>query len=214
IDMAADPRAPGALWVAGGIGFFHSSDSGANWQPVNLGSEYLVIDVVKVSPRDPDVIFAAGMAVLDARPPRFEARIFRSVDGGRTWQRRDAGLPGQDIQELALDPEDPATLWASTSLDLYRSTDGGASWRRVRSALPDGVFTHLAAAPGAVYATLQGMGNDPSAVLRSTDGGETWTPLQTGLGFRIPSVLEIDPHDPDHLLLGTRGGSLLTWTEP
>jgi photosystem II stability/assembly factor-like uncharacterized protein len=217
-DLATDGT-PGSLWAAGGIGLFHSTDRGVTWQRVDLGTEYLVLSAVEVSPRDPGVIFVAGMSVIGDRPPRFESRIFRSTDGGRTWQRRDAGLPNQDIRALALDPEDAATLWATTHWGIYRSTDSGASWRLATAVPPDdGLFTDIAAAPGALYAARQAvrqqLDHDLSAVLYSTDGGVTWTPLRAGLGFRIPVALEIDPQDPDHLLLGSIGGSLLTWTWP
>jgi photosystem II stability/assembly factor-like uncharacterized protein len=213
-DLAAD-GAPGTLWAASGIGFFHSTDRGVTWRPIHLGSEYLVLSAVEVSPRNPDVIFVAGMAVVDGRPPQFEARVFRSIDGGRTWTRQDSGLPAQDIKALALDPADPATLWAATHWGIYRSTDSGATWRPMTAvSSDDGLYTDLVAAPGALYAVRQGIANDLDAVLRSTDGGLTWRPLRAGLGFRIPTVLEVDPQDPDHLLLGTIGGSLVTWTEP
>jgi photosystem II stability/assembly factor-like uncharacterized protein len=207
--------APGSLWAASATGLFHSTDRGVTWRPIDLGREYLVFSAVEVSPRKPDVIFAAGMAVVDGRPPQFMARLFGSTDGGRTWQRRDTGLPNHDIKALALDPENPAVLWVATQWAVYRSTDAGASWQQVTAVPSDnGFFSDLVAAPGAIYAVRRGVGNDLDAVLYSADGGVTWTALRAGLGFRIPTVLEVDPQDPDHLLLGTIGGSLVTWTWP
>jgi photosystem II stability/assembly factor-like uncharacterized protein len=105
-------------------------------------------------------------------------------------------------------------LYAVTSR-LYRSTDAGVTW-----SVPAGArgrsFSGLATSPAgpgtpaAVYAGRQA----PPAVLRSTDRGATWTVLRQGLAPYLPLDVEVDPHDPAQLYLGTLNGGLFTYTLP
>lgn len=209
--LAIDPDTPGALWAAGWGGLYHSEDQGATWtrQPLQPEEPFLFLHV-RVDPRDPRTVYGAGVAVRGFRPVAYLPRIFRSADGGQTWERRDAGLPGSgQILDFALDPADPSVLYASTSAGFHRSLDAGVSW----TLLPDlqGV-TALAAAPSsppALYAAQPLRG-----VLRSTDQGETWTQIRRGLGARPVYVLRPDPHDPETIFAGTANGGIFTYTVP
>ena len=82
------------------------------------------VNAVVVDPRDPKIVFAAG-----------PGGVFRSDDSGFTWQPRSEGLGTAAIVALALDPEQPDTLFAATAEGtLFRSDDGGETWRSVDTA--------------------------------------------------------------------------------
>ncbi len=212
-DLALDPRAPGALWAAAWGGLYHSEDEGATWvlQPLQP-QEYFQFQDIQADPRDPRLLYVSGAAVYGHRIVQLRPRIFRSTDGGQTWERRDTGLADADgrIVDLVLDPADPSTLYASKSGALYRSTDAGLSWSPLPSLQSN--VTALAAAPSsppALYAAQLGNG-----VLRSTDQGETWTPIRRDLGLHPVLVLRPDPHDPERIFAGTANGSIFTYTAP
>lgn len=219
--LALDPRAPEALWWTGRTGIHHSSDGGLTWelQPVEipvLVFEFIEFYDAEVDPGDPDVIYVAGAHLAGFSTFYSDPRLYRSADGGVTWERRDVGLPSAGgILDMAVDPVDPSTLYAVVG-QLYRSNDAGLSWHPLPGARGTS-FAGLATAPAgpglppAVYALRQ----FPSpAVLRSTDHGETWTALRRGLRSFSPSVLAVDPGDPAHLLLGTGNGGLFSYTVP
>lgn len=219
-DLALDPRAPGALWGTGvgrdaTRGLFHSADGGVTWESVlTLSEGFTFVEHVEVDPRDPRIVYTGGGSVTGTRPVQFAPRLFRSADGGATWERRDAGITAGSVRDIALDPADPAALYAVTDR-LFRTTDGGVSW-----SLPAGArglsFISVAAAPAGpgTPATVYAARQDPPAVLRSTDRGASWTLVRQGLGSYIPLAVEVDPNDPATLYLGTSNGGLWTYTAP
>jgi len=215
-DLALDPAEPGALWAAGKGGLYHSDDEGATWvrRPLQPEEDFQLQDV-QADPRDPRILYASGAALNDYWPPEPVPRVFRSADGGQTWERRDTGITaGGRVVDLALDPVEPATLYAIVSGGgyLFRSTDAGISWTLLPYILPESDLTALATVPSsppALYVAKLGAG-----VLRSTDHGETWTPVRLGLGRRPVLVLRPDPHDPERLFAGTGNGGIFTYTAP
>ncbi|HYG62632.1 MAG TPA: hypothetical protein VEL74_08625, partial [Thermoanaerobaculia bacterium] len=215
---AFDPRAPEALWAAGWQGVFHSSDGGRAWEQrtPDLGSSFYFGEV-QVDPSDPDIIYAAGGEVTSIRPVIFSPVVLRSADGGVTWERRDAGLEGGNVVDFAVDAGDPSVLYAVTTR-LFRSTDAGLSWTPAPGL---GGFSYVTVAtaaassgtgPGAPAAVYTAHQAPFGMVLRSTDQGETWRPVRFNLQPAIPQVLEVDPTNPAHLLLGTQNRSLLSYT--
>jgi photosystem II stability/assembly factor-like uncharacterized protein len=112
-----------------------------------------------------------------AQPVMGEARIMATTDGGATWKR--VGNPSTDVLSTAADPTTPQVILASGIAGVYKSTDGGATWRPVYTA-PPGTYrcggsvvvnagNHLQAA------ALVGDGAFNTLLIRSLDGGETWT---------------------------------------
>jgi photosystem II stability/assembly factor-like uncharacterized protein len=216
-DLEADPRAPGALWAAGFLDLlpgtsvvYHSDDFGDTWEPVAFpSSKDMLIQVFEVDPQNPQVLWAAGGLLRNS----LRLRVFRSADGGQTWQRRETGIDvpaAVTVVDLAIDPADANRVYAATESGLYRTTDAGLTWTRVPG-LSGGV-TEVGTSPTTpttVYAFLSGFG-----VLRSTDGGGTWAPARRGLA-PIPVLdLVVDPTDPRRLYAGTLTRSVFTYTEP
>jgi photosystem II stability/assembly factor-like uncharacterized protein len=210
-SLAVDPHHPGTVFASAGLqGLFESTDGGAHWLRVAPGLESA--DAVALDPRDATTVLAAGsvhrlVRSTDAGRTWHPARagiavrtqvlaisgehayagtsargVFTSVDGGRTWH----GLPGPGndyVQALAVDPDDPAVVYAgsmgSNARGLYRSSDGGRSWQRLTDALGDTDVFAIAVDPD--HPTTLYIGTGGGGVLESADGGASWQRVSTGL---------------------------------
>jgi photosystem II stability/assembly factor-like uncharacterized protein len=131
--------------------------------------------------------------------------LYKSTDGGWTWQPTGTGLP-RGVASLAVNPVVPTTLYAATFLPdagLHKSTDGGASWSATGLTPEQGApVTALAIDPRnpeTVYA-----GDDCCVVYKSTDGGVTWSHSHPG-GTGI-HALAVDPHNPASVYAGLSAG--------
>ncbi|HSU12489.1 VPS10 domain-containing protein [Longimicrobium sp.] len=177
-----------------GDGIFKSTDGGRTWALLGLADARQVPQIV-VDPRDPDRVFAAVLG--HPYGPNAERGIFRSTDGGRTWQKvlyRDENTGGMD---LALDPSNPQTVFAvlwsarqapweiggsytlSRNNGLYRSTDGGTTWRQITNGIPsaaDGLgrigIEVSRSDPRRMYAVIGARRG--GGLYRSDDAGESW----------------------------------------
>ncbi|MGH9335057.1 MAG: WD40/YVTN/BNR-like repeat-containing protein, partial [Vicinamibacteria bacterium] len=145
--------------VSRGNGVYKSLDAGRTWNHVGLERSYNIGRLI-VDPRDPDVVFVAALG--SAFGPNPERGIFRSRDGGETWERVlfvDAETGGIDV---SMDPTNPALIMASLwqvirkpydlvsggpGSGLYRSADGGDSWERLSGhGLPNGTLGKIGVA--------------------------------------------------------------------
>ncbi|HEU4628931.1 MAG TPA: hypothetical protein VFS08_04275 [Gemmatimonadaceae bacterium] len=211
--------------VSTGRGVYKSTDAGRTWQFVGL-RDVGQIGAVEIDPRNPDVAFVA--AVGNAFKPNPERGVYRTRDGGRTWQRVLYVSDSTGAVDVEFNPANPdelyATMWRgerkpwtviSGALEggVYKSTDGGSTWRKLTQGLPTGLFgkADLAvskADPNRVYALIEAPG-DTGGVYRSDDRGETWTQTshQNGLTNRPFYYLNIDadPSDADHIFVGAEG---------
>lgn len=181
-----------------GDGIYKSEDSGKTWTHLGL-KDGQQIPALAIDPRNPDRIFAAVLG--HPYGPNEERGIFRSTDGGATWQKvlyKDANTGGSDV---VIDPQHPevvyASLWESrlgpwedgnqyegTHGGLFKSTDGGNTWRQLTKGLPANlVQINVAVAPSdpdRLYATLSTSHESAYAsgaglgVYRSDDAGESW----------------------------------------
>jgi len=187
--------------VNGGV--WETRDAGRTWQPLFDAQPVQSIGALALAPSDPRVIYV-GTGEADMRSDISQGEgVFRSSDGGRTWQA--AGLAdSQQIARLRVDPRDARRVLAAAlghpyganaERGVFLSTDGGAHWRKVLGPNADTGAVDLAFEPGnpaVVYAALWQTRRTPwsvyppssgsgSGVYQSRDGGEHWRKLGDGL---------------------------------
>jgi photosystem II stability/assembly factor-like uncharacterized protein len=181
-----------------GNGIYRSADAGKTW--VHLGlRDGQQIPALAVDPANPDRLFAAVLG--HPYGPNSERGIFRSQDGGRTWEKvlyKDENTGGSDV---AIDPKNPQVVYASmwdarlgpwedrnsyegTHGGLFKSSDGGTTWKPLNNGLPKDLVqinvTVAASEPDRIYATLSTREEGAYAsskglgVYRSDDGGQSW----------------------------------------
>jgi photosystem II stability/assembly factor-like uncharacterized protein len=210
--IAIPPSNPDIIYVASGEGLqrpdlsigngiYKSTDAGKTWTHLGL-RDGQQIPALAVDPRNPDRIFAAVLG--HPYGANGERGIFRSTDGGVTWEKvlyKGENTGGSDV---VVDPSNPdivyACLWqsrlgpwednnafAGSEGGLFKSTDGGQTWRKLSQGLPDDVVQINVAIAGSqpqrLYASLsttQPVGYASGKGLgfyRSDDGGESWTQI-------------------------------------
>ena len=139
--------------------------------------------------------------------------VFRSTDGGSTWSPATAGLQHNVINSLALDPLTPAKLYTGTWRGLAGTANGATNWTRileldvarVLSVLIDPTNTSVLYAGTFGIVSLPGQAGFGN-LLKSTNGGLTWSMNSTGIVSLIISKLVLDPHSPATLYAGTEAG--------
>ncbi|MDY7094383.1 MAG: hypothetical protein SX243_15540 [Acidobacteriota bacterium] len=167
--------------------------------------------VLKFHPSQPDTLLigVSRDSGLPVSPPIIFSELYRSVDGGVTW---DLVLePGFDSSAggwaIHFDPHNPSRVLAGytsfLSGRLLRSLDGGSTWEDLDPPEDAGIQTLLADPdiPGRWYA-----GTNDQGVFRSVDGGSTWSPWNQGLAAADVTAFALDPFDPQILWAGTSGG--------
>jgi len=177
-----------------------SLDGGDTWEPAMNGLRNLGVQAIVVDPFDPFRVYVGAIG-----------GVFRSDDRGRTWSDVSEGLRDRNIQALVADPAAPGTLFAGAahmfidqSGGLFKTTDGGVHWSEISESIlrPDQSIVQVRAlaaggTPSTLYASVRrlafalGAYYPEDLVLKSTDGGNTWSPA--GPGFFIIDFLAVDP---------------------
>lgn len=138
-----DPKNPQYLYAGtGGAGVFKSGNGGVSWKDINQGLSSLSIYALYIDPEDPDILLAG--AYHPATPTDLYVGdacggVFRSIDGGRTWQG--SGLLNLTIFSLAGDASHPGVVYAGAWGGAYRSIDKGQVWTDINAGL-DNAFLH------------------------------------------------------------------------
>jgi photosystem II stability/assembly factor-like uncharacterized protein len=181
--------------LATGDGMYRSTDAGRTWTHLGLRDTQQIAQIV-VDPRNPDRLFVAALG--HPYGPNDERGIFRSTDGGRSFQKvlyKNADTGGADV---LLDPRDArvvyAVLWQARQgpwengdfrgpgSGLFKSTDGGETWRPLTRGLPTWENDRLGrigigvapSQPSRLFAVVEARGT-ASGIYRSDDAGENWT---------------------------------------
>jgi len=202
-----------------GDGVFKSVDAGKTWKYAGL-RETRTTSTLVVDPHDSNVVYAASMGhVFKPNPDR---GVFKSDDGGKTWQKILFVDDKTGAIDLVMDPRNPKVLYASMwqaqrtpwSLDdggpgsgLYKSTDGGAHWSNLshNPGFPGGVLGRIgvdvaASDPKIVFAIVQAK---DGGVFRSGDGGATWRRVNGKWSLRQRAFyymsIYVDPTNPKTL---------------
>lgn len=200
--VALAPSDPKTMYVGGGEctvrgnvshgdGVWKSTDGGKNWVHCGLDDSRHIPRIV-VHPDDPNVVYATALGHLYG--PNEQRGVFRTVDGGQTWERVLFVNDEVGAFEIVMEPGNPRVLYASTwrikrspySLEsggagsgLWKSTDGGDSWNEITEnpGLPQGTVGVIGIAvspanPDRVWAIVE---SQKGGVFRSENGGESWT---------------------------------------
>ena len=213
--LAVDPLDQGTVYAATQEGVFNSTDGGTSWSAANSGLAASGADLLAIDPQNWGTLYAASSLGL-----------FKTTDQGKNWSAGGAGVPGW-VASLAIDPQNASTLYAGTIGDadfalpgaVFKSTDGGTVWSQVVSAAKTASNTEtlsanaLAVDPqnsSTLYAAIGGRNlgygsiGTHGGVLKSTDGGASWSAVKVGLPDQIAvSTLAIDTQNPGTLYVGT-----------
>ncbi len=183
-----------------GDGIYKSTDAGKTWQHMGLKDSHH-IGRIALHPTNTEVLYVAAMGHLWG--PNNERGLYKSVDGGKTWERIIYVNDDTGVVDVALDPQNPEIVYAATyqrrrtpfgfdgggaGSGLHKSTDGGKTWKELRTGLPEGNYGRIGisifrADPNIVYASVeQGYQYNASTaynerragLYRSKDKGETW----------------------------------------
>jgi photosystem II stability/assembly factor-like uncharacterized protein len=176
--------------VSHGDGVYKSTDAGRTWQHMGL-ADTRHIAKVRVHPHNPDIVYVAAFG--HAFGTNKERGVYKSVDGGKTWQHVLFKSEKSGAIDLSIDPNNPriiyATIWEAyrnfwnissggPDSSIWRSTDGGETWQDIsgNKGLPDGVLGKMGIAaspaqPGRVWALIE---SEKGGMYRSDDYGDTW----------------------------------------
>ena len=226
-DVTLAPSNPNVVWVgtgepqnrqssSWGDGVFKSIDGGTTWARKGL-QETRHISRIQVHPRNPDVVYVAAVGNLWAEGR--ERGVYKTTDGGDTWDLVLYLDTNTGAIDLAMDPSDPNTLFAAMysrrrtawgfngggpGSGIYRTVDGGANWTRLEEGLPDGELGRIGLDiyrrnGNLVFATVEAR-RGQTGVYGSTDGGDTWERLSsTNPRPMYFSHLRVDPNDPERI---------------
>ncbi len=242
--LAVAPSDPNIIYVgsgeglqrpdlATGDGIYKSTDAGKTW--THLGSEKGVPDkgslrdaqqitAILVDPKDPNRVFVA--AAGHPYGPNMERGVFRSTDGGQTFQKVLYKDENTGAADLAFDPSNPQTIYAAlwtarvapwevrsgasiytAGSGLFKSTDGGSTWRLLTKGLPTAAeelgrigIAVAPSQPNRIYASIEAK-RGVGGIYRSDDAGESWKQVNADrrIGGRGPGALGIAvaPDNPD-----------------
>ena len=116
-DIALHPEETTTLYIGTTRGLFVSQDGGKQWRQIQAVSGGNVAAIL-IDPANPAVIYAGGNG------------IFKTTNGGTTWESVNSGLTNPHVRVLAMDPQEPATLYAGTNGGLFKTVNGGQLWEQ------------------------------------------------------------------------------------
>src|SRR5829696_3425483 len=197
----AVPKDPLTVYVgAAGGGVWKSTDGGIAWKSV-FDDNVQSIGAIAIDPKSPKTVWVGTGESWTRNSTSVGDGLYKSTDGGDSWQR--VGLENSErIARIQVSPADGNTVWACVTGHLwgsheergvFKTTDGGKTWKKVLYVDADTGCSDLSVDPQDPSIVFAGMwqfrrnpwsfrsGGKGSGLYKSTDGGETWRPLKTGL---------------------------------
>ncbi|MFG0257771.1 MAG: glycosyl hydrolase [Phycisphaerales bacterium JB043] len=228
--VTLDPRNPETVWVGTGEnvggrhvgygdGVYRSRDGGTSWENLGLGDSQH-IGMIVVDPRDSDTVYVAVEGPLWS--PGGERGLYKTADGGASWEKILGGGEYTGVNELHLDPRDPDVMYAVTQQrfrnvaalinggpesGIHKSIDGGGTWRELTRGIPEDDKGRIGLDvspidPDIVYATIE-LAHRKGGFYRSDDRGESWTKgaeyISGGTGPHYYQEIFASPHKLDRV---------------
>ena len=224
--IAVAPSAPDVVYVGGGEfplrgnvshgdGVWKTTDGGKTWSFMGLAETRQIGDIV-VHPTNPDLVYVGALGHVWA--PNAERGVYRSKDGGKTWEKILFRSDSAGVVDLVMDPNNPNVLYAGfwqagrtpwmlssggRFSGLFKTTDGGDHWTELtrNPGLPEGIWGNIgitvsAANSNRLWANIEA---DSGGVFRSNDGGATWTRTNADRSLRqrawYYTKIHADPKD-------------------
>lgn len=221
-DIKIHPKDESIWYVAvGSGGVWKTENAGVTWKPIFDNEGSYSIGCVTIDPNNPHVVWVGTGENVGGRHMGYGDGIYKSSDGGNSW--KNMGLKASEhISEIEIHPENSDVIWVAAQGPLwkkggergfYKSTDGGKTWKRtlgnnewtgateieVDPRNPDVIYAATWDRHRTVAAYLGG--GPGSGIHKSTDGGETWTKLNSGLpkGNMAKIGLSLAPQNPNIL---------------
>jgi photosystem II stability/assembly factor-like uncharacterized protein len=222
--VTGDPSDP-LVFYFGGVdgGVWKTEDAGLSWHNVSDKADIASVGAIAVAPSDPNVVFVGGGESNPREDITYGEGMYKSTDGGRTWQRSGLG-DTRHIADVVVDPGDPNRVFVAAlghafgpnpDRGVYRSTDGGATWQKVLFLNDSTGAIDLSMDPSnprVVYAAMwkfQRMpwgfsaGGGRSGLWKTVDGGDHWTELTNNPGFPAGPIgrigVSVSPAKPDRV---------------
>jgi len=211
--------------ISYGNGMYKSTDAGKTWRHIGLDNTRQIARVL-VDPRDPNLVYVAALG--HAYGPNPDRGVFRSKDGGATWQKVLFKSNDVGAVDLQIDPSNARTIYASLWATrrppwsvypaanapgggIFKSTDGGDTWKAIDAGIPvDGRgrigLAISAARPARIYAIVDAK---EGGLFRSDDGGATWAKTSGdarvwGRGWYFGKIVA-DPKNADLVYISNTG---------
>ena len=230
--ITIDPSNPHTLWlgtgenvggrhVGFGDGIYKSTDGGSSWKNMGLKASEHISKVV-VHPDNSDVIWVAAQGPLWSKGG--ERGIYKSTDGGKTWERTLGDDEWIGATDILIDPRNPDRLYAASwqrhrtvaaymgggpGSGIHRSEDGGMTWTKLKKGIPSSNLGKIGMAlspfnPDVIYADIE-TDRGKGGLFMSTDRGSSWKKqsdmVSGGTGPHYYQELYADPHHEGRLYL-------------
>ena len=212
--------------ISMGDGMYKSTDAGKSWSHIGLPEAGLIGDVI-VDPNNPDRIYVAALGNIFG--PNKQRGVFRSDDGGDTWEKVLFASDSTGAVDLAINPSNPRVMYAAmwraerkpwTLIDggaeggVWKTTNGGDTWTKLNTGLPGGLLGRIGvdvspANPDRVWVLLEGDDEKEGGLYRSDDAGESFERINRSHRLRSRAWyymhVHADPQDAETVYISNAG---------
>jgi PKD repeat protein len=198
--LAFHPTDPDVIFIGSPSGgFWKSTDYGSTWQDMSVSLVRLGVSSIVINPSNPQTIYIGTGDRDGGDAPGLG--VWRSADGGVTWASWNNGMGNRTVNEILMHPSNPNILIAATNSRIYRSDDGGANWSQEYSGSTMKDIAFHPTNPDIVYAA-------GSIFLRSTNNGQSWTQITSGLASTSRMAIAVTIANPSlvYLFSGNSSG--------